>query len=42
MSSCTYGEVARIANQLARWLSARDIGPGQCVAIDARRNSRKS
>jgi len=26
--SWTYGEVARTANQLAHWLTARGIGPG--------------
>src|SRR5258705_9760373 len=36
--SWTYGEVARIVDQLARWLSVRGIGPGQRVAIHARRN----
>jgi acyl-CoA synthetase (AMP-forming)/AMP-acid ligase II len=37
--SWTYGDVARTANQLAHWLTARGIGPGHRVAIHARRNA---
>jgi amino acid adenylation domain-containing protein len=37
--SWTYGEVARVANQIAHWLSARGIGPGERVAIHARRTA---